>query len=66
MLDSASKGILEDEFGTSKEDDVVRMILERGEVQETEVRSLFLLPCLLCLGHKTRPWIFDKRILGKR
>nr|POE66087.1 sdo1-like protein c21c3.19 [Quercus suber] len=36
ILDTASKGALESEFGTSKEDDVVQQILEKGSVQESE------------------------------
>lgn len=36
-MDSASKGSLEDEFGTSNEDDVVKQILEKGSVIESEV-----------------------------
>ncbi|KAK4539749.1 hypothetical protein LTR36_010402 [Oleoguttula mirabilis] len=36
VMDTASKGQLEDEFGTSKDDDVVSLIMEKGTVQETE------------------------------
>nr|POE79801.1 sdo1-like protein c21c3.19 [Quercus suber] len=36
ILDTASKGALESEFGTSKEEDVVQQILEKGSVQESE------------------------------
>ncbi|KAF2719859.1 shwachman-Bodian-diamond syndrome protein [Polychaeton citri CBS 116435] len=35
-LDGASKGTLEDEFGTSRDEDVVTQILERGTIVETE------------------------------
>jgi len=35
-LDRASKSVLENEFGSSKEDDVVKQILEKGDVQETK------------------------------
>jgi len=35
-FDTASKSTLENEFGTSKEDDVVAQILEKGNVQESE------------------------------
>ncbi|KAI7788922.1 shwachman-bodian-diamond syndrome protein [Diaporthe eres] len=33
--DSAPKGQLENEFGTSNEDDVIKAILEKGSVQES-------------------------------
>jgi Shwachman-Bodian-Diamond syndrome (SBDS) protein len=36
-LNRASKGVMENEFGTSKEDDVVKKILEDGAVQEQKV-----------------------------
>lgn len=38
ILDTASKASLENEFGTSNEDEVIAKILEDGEIQETEVR----------------------------
>lgn len=38
VLDTASHGTLEGEFGTHKEEDVVMQILEKGTVQETQVR----------------------------
>lgn len=41
-MDTASKGQLEDEFGTSRDDDVVQQILEKGSVLETEVRDRLL------------------------
>lgn len=37
ILDGASKGSLEGEFGTSKEEEVVKIMLEKGSVVETEV-----------------------------
>lgn len=37
ILDTASKGSLESEFGTSKDDDVVKQILEKGNVVESGV-----------------------------
>ena len=37
VLDTASKGTLDTEFGTTKEDDVIAQILEKGDVQESEV-----------------------------
>ncbi|KAF2268310.1 putative RNA binding protein [Lojkania enalia] len=36
ILDGASNGALDSEFGTHKEEDVVKKILELGEIQETE------------------------------
>ena len=36
--DGASKQALENEFGTANEDDCMIKILERGTLQETEVR----------------------------
>ena len=36
VLDAASKSTLENEFGTSKEDDCLVKILEKGALQETE------------------------------
>jgi len=35
VFDNASKASLENEFGTSKDDECIRQILERGEIQET-------------------------------
>lgn len=43
MLQGASKGELENEFGTSNEDDAVLKILEKGSLQEFEVWATFLL-----------------------
>ncbi|KAF2668520.1 DUF1960-domain-containing protein [Microthyrium microscopicum] len=37
QLNRASKSQLENEFGTSKEDDVVKLILEKGEVQNSKL-----------------------------
>ena len=37
ILDQASKSSLENEFGTHNEDDVIKQILEKGDVQEGEV-----------------------------
>ncbi|KAF1818682.1 shwachman-Bodian-diamond syndrome protein [Dissoconium aciculare CBS 342.82] len=36
ILDTASKSSLENEFGTSKEDDVVAQIIEKGSINESE------------------------------
>jgi ribosome maturation protein Sdo1 len=36
VLDGASNGALEDEFGTSKDEEVVKQILEKGNIVETE------------------------------
>jgi len=37
-MDTASKGQLEDEFGTKNEDEVMKKILENGSLIESEVR----------------------------
>ncbi len=37
ILESAPRGMLESEFGTSNEDEALQTILERGSVQEFEV-----------------------------
>lgn len=42
MLQGASKGELENEFGTSNEDEAVLKILEKGSLQEFEVWATFL------------------------
>ncbi|KAF2677024.1 putative RNA binding protein [Lentithecium fluviatile CBS 122367] len=36
ILDAASNGALESEFGTHAEEDVVKQILQKGALQETE------------------------------
>jgi hypothetical protein len=49
VLDSASKNALENEFGTSNEDDCLVKILEGGEYQTSAVRSSFpSLPARVC------------------
>lgn len=56
ILDTASKGSLEDEFGTSKEEDVVKQILEKGHIIETGVSTPAHGPCImnrkLILSHR--------------
>ena len=42
ILDGASKGQLEGEFGTSKDDDVFKQIIENGSIVESEVRFISL------------------------
>jgi len=37
-MDGASKASLENEFGTSNEDEVIKKILEQGQPQTIEVR----------------------------
>jgi ribosome maturation protein Sdo1 len=37
-MNTASKGTLENEFGTSNEDEVIKQILQKGDVQSTKVR----------------------------
>lgn len=49
VLDSASKNALENEFGTSNDDDCMVKILEGGEYQTSMVRSYSLLPVGLIL-----------------
>ncbi|KAF8444259.1 ribosome maturation protein [Kalaharituber pfeilii] len=39
MLDKASNSALENEFGTKNQDDVVKRILESGEVKEQKARE---------------------------
>ena len=39
MLDTASHQQLEGEFGTHNEDDVVKQIIEKGNVTESEVST---------------------------
>lgn len=48
IMDGASKGQLEGEFGTHKEEDVVTQILEKGSVIESEVRHGSYLVCPPC------------------
>jgi hypothetical protein len=47
QLDEASKAVLENEFGTKNEDDVIKQILTKGQIQMSEVSpatSVFYLP----------------------
>ncbi|KAJ4357206.1 uncharacterized protein N0V89_001781 [Didymosphaeria variabile] len=39
ILDSASNLQLENEFGTHKEEDVVKQIIEKGDLQETDAKE---------------------------
>jgi hypothetical protein len=49
-LDSASKGTLENEFGTHVEEECIKQILEKGNLQESEVRYPAIRPhCLTFL-----------------
>ena len=43
-MDGASNGTLDNEFGTHKDEEVIKVILEKGSLQETEV-------CLLSVSH---------------
>ena len=47
MLDGASKATLENEFGTSNDDECIIKILESGEVQQTQVRNSLMLQDLM-------------------
>jgi hypothetical protein len=44
ILDAASNAALDNEFGTHKDVDVVTQILERGDLRESEVRTLWKIP----------------------
>lgn len=55
ILDTASKGSLESEFGTSKDDDVVKQILEKGNVIETGVSDN---PPSYCCGSRDIPVVW--------
>ena len=51
VLDTASKATLENQFGTSNEDECIIKILEGGSIQETEVRpSLHLVFSIALAG----------------
>ena len=39
VLNTASNSQLENEFGTKNEDEVVKKILEKGDIQTSEVRA---------------------------
>ena len=41
VLDGASKAVLDNEFGTSNEDECIKKILEGGTVQTTDVSVTF-------------------------
>lgn len=45
LLDGASKGTLESEFGTSKEEECMVQILEKGDCQSSTVSFLQSCPC---------------------
>lgn len=49
-LDTAAKGTLEAEFGSSKEEDVIIKILEKGNIIESEVRLSLLASAHLILN----------------
>jgi ribosome maturation protein Sdo1 len=38
-MDSASKATLENEFGTTNDEEAIKQILEKGTLQESEVRN---------------------------
>jgi hypothetical protein len=40
-MDSASKATLENEFGTTSDEAAIKLILEKGTLQESEVRIFF-------------------------
>jgi len=41
-MDTASKATLENEFGTHNDDECIIKILEKGDLQSTEVRETLL------------------------
>jgi hypothetical protein len=43
--DEASNQALESEFGTSKDEEVIKLILQKGTVQESQVCCPFTPPC---------------------
>jgi ribosome maturation protein Sdo1 len=44
-MDAASKSLMENEFGTSREDDVVKLILEKGTIIQSGV-CILAPPCI--------------------
>lgn len=42
-FDGASNATLENEFGTSDEEAVIKQIIEKGTLQEHEVRTIYIL-----------------------
>lgn len=52
VMDTASHGTLEAEFGTHKEEDVVQQILEKGDCQNHEVRSCSSFESIDLLCHR--------------
>ena len=65
VLDGASKALLENEFGTSRDDECMTKILERGEYQASSVRlpssvfrlfrGLWIYADILCFFPATGP-----------
>ena len=69
MLDGASKATLENEFGTSNEDECIIKILENGEVQKSQVRNHLILQNLVLtkltqLYIEQRAWRKPQRFQG--
>lgn len=52
-MDGASKATLENEFGTTNDEEVIKQILEKGTLQESEVR--ILLPSSVYLSSSSFP-----------
>ena len=62
--DGASKATLENEFETKNEDEVMMKILEKGEIQDSEVsRLLFSLSLSLSLHLRSRFRRFSSTLL---
>jgi hypothetical protein len=43
-MDTASKATMENEFGTNNDEEVIKLILEKGTLQETEVSISLPIP----------------------
>lgn len=57
IYDGASKAMLENEFGTANEEECITQILEKGEIQESEVRGIMFQPCHLLMSRDKTGWI---------
>lgn len=55
--DTASKSTLDNEFGTHNDEDVIKQILEKGTVQESEVSCSF--PTIIIR------WSFGQLVVAK-
>jgi ribosome maturation protein Sdo1 len=46
-MDAASNQSLESEFDTTKQEDVIKIILQKGDVQDTQVSFFYLAAALV-------------------